>query len=168
MLNKKDHICYCLATACIELMSQDNVEYEGKTKDLKEEFLRILSMTKMYYHRSIDKGTYNWYKKVISAFDSEVPVGTKWIPLLLANEVMGAWLTDNSKHLKFWSKWDFSEIYDHLDGIPEDTEKNMYDVAGKVIEKVTGKKRNEQKIKNILKLKHIKTKLSLTPKANML
>ena len=159
MLNKKDHICYCLATTCLELMSQDNVEYDGKTKQLKDEFVRLLSMTKMYYHRSIDQGTYKWYKKVISAFDSEVPVGTKWIPLLLANEVMGAWLTDNSKHLKFWSKWDFSELYDHLDGIPEDTEQKMYDVAGKVIDKITGQKRNKEKSIILLKLKKIKLRI---------
>ena len=159
MLNKKDHIAYCLATACIELMNQDKTIYTDDTKIIRDQFVTLLSMTKMYYQASIDKGTYNWYKKTINAFDQEIKVGDGWVPLLLCNEVMAAWLQDNSKHLKFWAKYDFSAVYDHLENIPEELEPKMYEKAQNVIFRITGKKYNREKASRLLKLKAIKLRL---------
>ena len=157
---KNDHIYFTCTYACRELLKQDDeVEYTGKTAELRKKFISNLDKTIIVYSGMINKGTETWYRRTIKAFDAEIAIGSKWIPLLLCNEIMS-----HFANRPMWKDWSFQDLYDHMDGAPEDTENKMYEKASKIMERIHGHKRNEQKAKRLLKLKH--TKIRVKHEAN--
>ena len=159
MFTKKDQITYCLALSCMQLMDDGVVEYSGMELEIKNKFMVRVWATMRYYKNYIDDKTKQYYLKIARYIDMEIKRNEQYEPLLFCNELMAAWLQDNSKHLKFWSKYDFSEIYDHIDDMPEGLDNAMYEKAQNVIFRITGKKYNREKASRLLKLKAIKLRL---------
>ncbi len=135
MMSKNDQIVFCIAWASALILDKDDTNYNEQSKAIRDKFLENIGNTVAIYKSSINHGTNQKFNKLVGLINGHFPEGQGWIPLLVCNELMGAWLTHNSKHLKFWESYDFAEVYDYVEA-PTDAQINTFNKVDAILKKL--------------------------------
>lgn len=153
IIGKNDKKTLLVLGLCMGIMQQDVTIYDKHSKPIYDEIKTSLNASFQRYYGAYTSKLEKDFLELARYVETLIPVNTKWIPLLLINELLGAWFSENGKHLHYWQNFDYARVYDHLTPETAKTRDLMFECAEKIIYKIQGKKKNKSsavKLKNYM------------------